>query len=47
MKKVTTDLETYLNTEKSFTSCDLYELALSNGNKCRYRPGHYIWRKNV
>lgn len=36
MKKVTTDLETYLNTEKSFTSCDLYELALSNGNKYYY-----------
>ena len=36
MKKVTTDLETYLNTEKSFTSCDLYELTLSNGNKYYY-----------
>lgn len=36
MKKVTTDLETYLNTEKSFTSCDLYEMTLSNGNKYYY-----------
>lgn len=32
MKTVTKDLETYLNTAKNMTSCDLYELRLFNGN---------------
>ena len=36
MKTVTQALETYLNTEKNFTSCDLFELELANGNIYRY-----------
>lgn len=31
MKTVAKDLETYLNTAKNMTSCDLYELTLFNG----------------
>lgn len=36
MKTVSDELATYLNTEKSFTSCDLFELVLENGNTYRY-----------
>lgn len=36
MKKVSTDLSTYLSTEKHITSCDLYELVLSSGNHYYY-----------
>lgn len=36
MKTVTKDLETYLNTAKNMTSCDLYELRLFNGNTYYY-----------
>ncbi len=36
MKTVTQALETHLNTEKSFTSCDLFELRLANGNTYYY-----------
>lgn len=31
MKTVAKDLETYLNTAKNMTSCDIYELTLFNG----------------
>ena len=36
MKTVTQELATHLNTEKNFTSCDLYELVLANGNAYYY-----------
>ena len=36
MKTVTQELATHLNTEKNFTSCDLYELVLANGNSYYY-----------
>ena len=36
MKTVTKDLETYLNTAKNMTFCDLYELRLFNGNTYYY-----------
>ncbi|EGS36146.1 DUF2163 domain-containing protein [Megasphaera sp. UPII 135-E] len=36
MKTVTTDLETYLNTEQNLTSCDLYELQLADGHTYYY-----------
>lgn len=36
MKDVTADLATHLNTEKTFLSCDLFELVLANGNTYRY-----------
>ena len=36
MKTVNKSLETYLETEKKITSCDLYELVLDNGNKYYY-----------
>lgn len=36
MKDVSAELEVHLNTEKTFTSCDLYELVLANGNTYRY-----------
>ena len=36
MKTVTQELAAHLNTEKNFTSCDLYELVLSNGNAYYY-----------
>lgn len=36
MKSVTKDLETYLNTIKNITSCDLYELVLADGNTYYY-----------
>lgn len=36
MKTVTQELATHLNTEKNFTSCDLFELVLANGNKYYY-----------
>ena len=36
MKTVNKSLETYLETEKKITSCDLYELVLENGNKYYY-----------
>lgn len=36
MKTVTADLETYLNTVKNLTSCDLYELELSDGSVYYY-----------
>ena len=36
MKTVSAALETHLNTEKNFTSCDLFELVLANGNAYRY-----------
>lgn len=36
MKTVSTDLSTYLSTEKNITSCDLYELVLSSGNHYYY-----------
>ena len=36
MKTVDTAVEKYLNREKQITSCDLYELVLSNGNKYYY-----------
>ena len=32
MKDVSAELEVHLNTEKTFTACDLYELVLANGN---------------
>lgn len=36
MKDVTADLATHLNTEKSFLSCDLFDLVLANGNTYYY-----------
>lgn len=36
MKTVSNELATYLNTEKNFISCDLFELVLANGNTYRY-----------
>jgi hypothetical protein len=36
MKTVEAALQTYLNTEKNFISCDLFELILANGNTYRY-----------
>ena len=36
MKDVTAELAEHLNTEKCFTSCDLFELVLKNGNTYRY-----------
>ena len=36
MKDVTSDLATYLSTVKEITSCDLYELELSDGATYRY-----------
>lgn len=36
MKTVSNELATYLNTEKNFVSCDLFELVLANGNTYRY-----------
>lgn len=36
MKSVTADLETYLNTEKNMTSCDLYDLVLADGTTYHY-----------
>ena len=36
MKEVSADLATHLNTEKTFLSCDLFELILANGNTYRY-----------
>lgn len=36
MKEVSAELATHLNTEKTFTSCDLFELVLSNGNTYRF-----------
>ena len=36
MKEVSADLATHLNTEKTFLSCDLFELVLANGNTYRY-----------
>lgn len=36
MKSVSKDLETYLNTAKNMTSCDLYELTLYNGTRYYY-----------
>ena len=36
MKEVTAELATHLNTEKTFLSCDLFELVLANGNTYRY-----------
>ena len=36
MKTVSQALQTYLSTEKSFTSCDLFELVLASGNVYRY-----------
>ena len=36
MKDVSSELALYLNTEKNFTSADLFELVLSNGNTYRY-----------
>ena len=44
MKTVDKALETYLETEKKITSCDLYDLVLDNGNKyyCRYRYRHIV-----
>ncbi len=36
MKSVTSALATHLNTKKEFTSCDLVELVLANGNTYRY-----------
>ena len=36
MKTVTKNLETYLNTAKNMTSCDLYELRLFNGTTYYY-----------
>lgn len=36
MKTVNKSLETYLETEKNITSCDLYELVLYNGNTYYY-----------
>ena len=36
MKEVSKDLNTYLNTAKNLTSCDLYELDLTDGRKFYY-----------
>lgn len=36
MKTVETALQNYLNTEKNFISCDLFELVLANGNTYYY-----------
>ena len=36
MKTVTSKLESHLNTEKNFVSCDLYELQLASGNTYYY-----------
>lgn len=36
MKTVSNALAIHLNTEKNFTSCDLFELELANGNIYRY-----------
>ena len=36
MKTVSKELETYLNTEKNITCCDLYELTLYNGTRYYY-----------
>ena len=36
MKDVGAALAAHLNTEKNFTSCDLYELVLANGDTYRY-----------
>ena len=36
MKTVSNALAIHLNTEKNFTSCDLFELVLANGNIYRY-----------
>ena len=36
MKDVSAELAIHLNTEQTFTSCDLYELVLANGNAYRY-----------
>ena len=36
MKEATNALAEYLNTQKNITSCDIYELTLSNGNVYRF-----------
>lgn len=36
MKDATNALAQYLNTQKNLTSCDIYELTLSNGNVYRF-----------
>lgn len=36
MKSVQSSLETYLNTAKNITSCDLFEIRLQNGNSYLY-----------
>ena len=49
MKTVSNALAIHLNTEKNFTSCDLFELVLANGNIYRYADTDcdVIWDGNV
>ena len=49
MKTVSNALAIHLNTEKNFTSCDLFELVLANGNIYRYANTDcdVVWDGNV